>query len=70
MHGLAAPLQVSCDDQQLWLLSIHGLAEPRMRELIYITTDPVAVVAATALRTMGEAAMNPDGSRESVSQVV
>lgn len=36
------------------------LAEPRMFERIYTTTDPVAVVAAAALRTMREAARIPD----------
>jgi hypothetical protein len=36
------------------------LTEPRMFERIYTTTDPVAVVAAAALRTMREAARIPD----------
>ncbi|MFE9813184.1 hypothetical protein [Streptomyces sp. NPDC005548] len=36
------------------------LAEPRMVERVYTTTDPVAVVAAAALRTMREAARIPD----------
>ncbi|MFH0246437.1 hypothetical protein ACGRHY_29360 [Streptomyces sp. HK10] len=36
------------------------LTEPRMWERIYTTTDPVAVVAAAALRTMREAARIPD----------
>jgi len=36
------------------------LTEPRMRERIYTTTAPAAVVAAAALRTMREAARIPD----------
>ncbi|KNE81404.1 hypothetical protein AB0B04_18755 [Streptomyces xinghaiensis] len=36
------------------------LTEPRMFERIYTTTDPVAVIAAAALRTMREAARIPD----------
>ncbi|RNG33522.1 hypothetical protein [Streptomyces botrytidirepellens] len=36
------------------------LTAPRMWERIYTTTDPVAVVAAVALRTMREAARIPD----------
>ena len=36
------------------------LTEPRMWERVYTTTDPVAVVAAAALRTMREAARIPD----------
>jgi hypothetical protein len=36
------------------------LTEPRMWEPVYTTTDPVAVVAAAALRTMREAARIPD----------
>lgn len=36
------------------------LTQPRMFERIYTTTDPVAVVAAAALRTMREAACIPD----------
>ncbi|MGA5895080.1 hypothetical protein [Streptomyces venetus] len=36
------------------------LTEPRRFERIYTTTDPVAVVAAAALRTMREAARIPD----------